>query len=484
MSSAGVLERILARTRERVLERRRVYPLDRLQMAAPTPTGRRSFRGALSAPRQVNVIAEFKRRSPSRGLIRDDLEAVQVAQAYEIGGAAALSVLTEEQFFGGSLDDLKEARAATLLPTLRKDFIVDPYQVWEALAVGADAILLIVAALSDAELRKLSATAREAHLDVLVEVHDREELLRALDLGAAIIGVNNRNLHTMEVDLATALGLAPLIPDHVVAVAESGISGSADIRRLRDVGFDAFLIGEHLMRAPDPGVALEELLGECASDHGGRAGLPARLAVKICGITTLADARVAVEAGADAIGFVLWPGSPRCVSLETARDIADSLPPFVHRVGVFVNPTPQFLREACEVIGLDLIQLHGDQDLALIEPLPRRAIKAVNVGRGFDPEEALAFEGRVAGLLLDTKVDGALPGGTGRTFDWPLARVVRQRASYLLLAGGLTPDNVAEAVKVVRPDAVDVSSGVESSPGRKDAHKIRTFIRAARGEDR
>jgi indole-3-glycerol phosphate synthase len=196
----------------------------------------------------VNVIAEFKRRSPSRGVIRDDLEAVQVAQAYEIGGAVALSVLTEEHFFGGSLDDLKEARAATLLPTLRKDFIVDPYQVWEALAVGADAILLIVAALSDIELRKLTATAREANLDVLVEVHDRDELLRAVDLGATIIGVNNRNLRTMAVDLQTAINLAPLIPDHVVAVAESGIGGSEDIRRLRDVGYDAFLIGEHLMK--------------------------------------------------------------------------------------------------------------------------------------------------------------------------------------------------------------------------------------------
>ena len=484
MNGGSVLERILARTRERVLERRRRYPLDRLQLAAPTPTGRRSFRNAVSTRGSVNVIAEFKRRSPSRGVIRDDLEPVQVAQAYEIGGAVALSVLTEEQFFGGSLEDLKEARAATLLPTLRKDFIVDPYQVWEALTVGADAVLLIVAALTDEELRKLSTTAREANLDVLVEVHDRQELERALDQGASIIGVNSRNLRTMNVDLQTALDLAPLIPDHVVAVAESGIGGAEDIGRLRDAGYDAFLIGEHLMSAPSPGAALETLLQQCAAGHVGRRGVPARMAVKICGITSVEDARVAVEAGADAVGFVLWPKSPRYLSLETAREIAATLPPFVHRVGVFVDATVEEMRTACDAIGLDVLQLHGNEDLESLGPLPRRAIKAVRVGPEFQAEEALRYEGRTAGVLLDTRLDGAPPGGTGRSFDWSLAKDVRQGASYLVLAGGLTPDNVAEAVTAVRPDAVDVSSGVESSPGRKDPQKVRAFIRAARGEKR
>jgi indole-3-glycerol phosphate synthase / phosphoribosylanthranilate isomerase len=480
----GVLERIVARTRERVFERQRRYPLDRLQLAAPTPTGRRSFRNAISARGSVNVIAEFKRRSPSRGVIRDDLEPVQVAQAYEIGGAAALSVLTEEQFFGGSLEDLKEARAATLLPTLRKDFIVDPYQVWEALTVGADAVLLIVAALTDAELRKLATTAREANLDVLVEVHDRQELDRALDQGASIIGVNSRNLRTMTVDLQTALDLAPLIPDHVVAVAESGIGGAADIGRLRDVGYDAFLIGEHLMTAPNPGAALEKLLEECAAGHVGRRGVPARIAVKICGITSVEDARVAVEAGADAVGFVLWPKSPRYVSVQAARDIAATLPPFVHRVGVFVDASVEEMRTAADAIGLDVLQLHGDEDLEVLGPLPRRAIKAVRVGAGFQAADALRYEGRTAGVLLDTRLEGAMPGGTGRSFDWSMVRDVRQGASYLVLAGGLTVENVAEAVLAVKPDAVDVSSGVESAPGKKDPQKVRAFIRAARGEKR
>jgi len=264
MSATTLLGRILDRTRERVEEKRRAVPLDRVLAVAPTPGARRHFAAALSRPGSVNVIAEFKRRSPSRGIIREDLHPVRVAQGYEIAGAAALSVLTEEQFFAGSLDDLQQARQATLLPTLRKDFLVDPYQVWESWVAGTDAVLLIVAALPDRELKALFAAAMEANLEVLVEVHDREELGRALDLGPRIVGVNSRDLRTLEVSPEIALELAPLIPDDVLAVAESGIRTGGEIRRLRDAGYDAFLIGERLMESPDPGAALEALLAEAS----------------------------------------------------------------------------------------------------------------------------------------------------------------------------------------------------------------------------
>lgn len=258
--SAGVLDEIVARTRARVRLRHRELPLERFLALAPTLGARRPFRAALMQPGRLNVIAEFKRRSPSRGVIRADLHPAHVAQAYEVGGAAALSVLTEEEFFGGTLDDLQQARSATLLPTLRKDFVVDPYQVWEAWIAGADAVLLIVAALSDAELRQLHTVVTEASLTALVEVHDAEELARALDAGAQVVGVNNRNLQTLRVDIETSLRLAERIPPHVVKVAESGLRRPADLRRLRAAGYDAFLIGEHLMEAPDPGEALAALL--------------------------------------------------------------------------------------------------------------------------------------------------------------------------------------------------------------------------------
>jgi indole-3-glycerol phosphate synthase len=185
-----------------------------------------------------------------------------VAQAYQAGGAVALSVLTEGPHFGGRLEDLSQARAASALPALRKDFVVDPYQVWEAAAGGADAVLLIVAILTDAELRALLTSAADAALDALVEVHDAVELARARDAGARLLGVNNRDLRSMSVRLETALELAPRLPSGVVAVAESGIRSGRDIRRLRGAGYSAFLVGEHLMQSAEPGAALADLIRE------------------------------------------------------------------------------------------------------------------------------------------------------------------------------------------------------------------------------
>jgi indole-3-glycerol phosphate synthase len=239
-------------------------PLEKLRAVAASAPVPRPFASALAREGAVNIIAEHKRRSPSRGAIREDLTPADVARGYEAGGAAALSVLTDGPFFGGRLEHLVEARAAVGLPVLRKDFVVDPWQVWEARAVGADAVLLIVAALGDAELTSLLALATEVGLDALVEVHDRRELERALDAGARIVGVNNRNLKTMEVSLDTALSLSSAIPDGVVRVAESGIRSGDDVRRLREAGFDAFLVGERLMSAPDPGPALRSLIEESA----------------------------------------------------------------------------------------------------------------------------------------------------------------------------------------------------------------------------
>jgi indole-3-glycerol phosphate synthase len=258
--SADVLEQIVARTRLKVAERQMSQPLDRLLSRPQTRRPRRPFAAALKASGGPQVIAEFKRRSPSRGVIREDLQVVHVAHAYQQGGAAALSVLTEPEWFGGSLEDLREARAATRLPVLRKDFIVDEYQIWESWLAEADAILLIVAALTDPQLARLLETAREADLEVLVEVHDAAELERALAAGAPLVGVNSRDLRTLRVDLRTAERLAARIPDEVGAVAESGIHSGDDVRRLREAGFDAFLIGEHLMSAPDPGEALSALI--------------------------------------------------------------------------------------------------------------------------------------------------------------------------------------------------------------------------------
>lgn len=261
-NSGTILARIVAARREAMAHRQRVLPLIALKMAVQKSAGpARDFSAALTRPGIMNVIAELKKASPSRGLLRADLQPGKLAPELERAGAAALSVLTEEEFFQGSLAHLKEARKAVQIPILRKDFIVDPWQVWEARAAEADSFLLIVAILADDTLRELLFLGRELGMEALVEVHTREEVERALGAGARIIGVNNRDLKTFEVRLETSLELVEQVPEECTAVSESGIRSQADLEMLRGAGFDAFLVGEHLMTMRDSAEGLRGLLG-------------------------------------------------------------------------------------------------------------------------------------------------------------------------------------------------------------------------------
>jgi len=295
---AGVLERIVGETREEVKRRKRSVPLSVLEariadsgsastghvsslVGAPASIGEVGSRGNAPgifgsdgsrgrfhealARDGIGVIAEFKRRSPSAGALREAPDIVEIARAYQRGGASALSILTEGPNFEGSLDDLRAARAACELPILRKDFMVDPYQLHESVAAGADAILLIVAALDDPTLAELHQLARELGLDALVEVHDRQETSRALSVGARLIGVNNRDLRDFSVDVKRTSELMPEIPAAVTVVSESGIGHAGQLRELERDGVAAVLVGETLMRSPDPELALRELLGDRTS---------------------------------------------------------------------------------------------------------------------------------------------------------------------------------------------------------------------------
>ncbi len=255
------LDEILAACQQRLEEVRARVPLDQVQEAAQARHERRDFAGGLSGDR-LRVIAELKKASPSRGLLRQDYRCRELAQGYEAGGAVALSVLTEERFFHGSLADLIDARDAVGLPVLRKDFVFDSYQVYESAAANADALLLIVAAVPDSILREFIELCGRLQIAALVEVHTEEEVVRAVNAGARIIGVNNRNLKTFEVTLETSLRLRDRIPSNCLAVSESGIRTAADLLRLHEAGYGAVLIGEQLMTAADPGAALAALLEE------------------------------------------------------------------------------------------------------------------------------------------------------------------------------------------------------------------------------
>jgi len=258
----GVLDRIVEAKVRRLEKAKRRAPLDQLTKASHKTA---SFRDALRRD-GVNVIAEIKQRSPSKGVIRKDFDSVHIAEAYAAAGASAVSVLTEEDFFGGSLVHLRAVRSRIELPLLRKDFIFDEYQLHESVSSGANAVLLIVAILEDKLLASLIRSASELGLDSLVEVHSADEMKRAAQAGANIIGINNRDLTTFAVDLETSLRLANSAPGDSILVSESGIDDGSDIRRLRSAGFDAFLVGEHLMRAPDPGAALRSLIADAGAE--------------------------------------------------------------------------------------------------------------------------------------------------------------------------------------------------------------------------
>jgi indole-3-glycerol phosphate synthase len=258
-NTGTVLDRILEARRAEVEHRKRVLPETALKYGVKAASPVRDFISAIS-PDALNVIAELKPASPSRGVIRDPFDAPALAKSLADAGAAALSVLTEGEFFGGSLKNLRDARKEVALPALRKDFIFDPWQIWEARANDADSFLLIVAVLEDGLLRELMALGRELQMEPLVEVHTQAELDRALAADARLVGVNNRDLKTLEVRMETSFELIERIPDSCLAVAESGLRTHADLLELRRAGFDAFLIGEHLMLAPDPAAALFQLL--------------------------------------------------------------------------------------------------------------------------------------------------------------------------------------------------------------------------------
>ena len=456
MIEGDILAEIVARKRADVAARLSGIGIDALRAwAEPT---RRSLKAALARP-GARFIFEVKRTSPSQGALRAGADPAAIARSYA-GAADAISVLTDAPYFGGSLDDLVAVRRAYDGPLLAKDFIVDPRQVAEARLNGADAVLAILSILDDDEAQAVLAEARGFGMDVLVEAHDETEVGRAVRLGADIIGINNRDLATMETDLSTTERLSRLVPADRLLVSESGISSRADVERLSGHA-DAFLVGSALMRASDPGLAARALAF-------GR--------VKICGLTTIEDVEAAAGAGASYAGLVMVPGTPRALSRSEAEPIATASP--VPVVGVFRNEKVMEVAATARILGLHAVQLHGEEDgvyvRALRAMLPPETEIWVAAAVGRDCPEPRPGADRT---LFDTKV-GSRSGGTGIAFDW--GRVGgRDDLPGGILAGGLDPANAAAAGRV-GTFALDVGSGVEAAPGRKDPGKLAAFFEALR----
>ncbi|MGH9868555.1 MAG: bifunctional indole-3-glycerol-phosphate synthase TrpC/phosphoribosylanthranilate isomerase TrpF [Candidatus Polarisedimenticolia bacterium] len=453
------LDEILAAKRREVA---RAKSERRPRAAGPFPE-RRSFAAALG-PGRARLILECKGRSPSSGPLREPYDAVEVARAYA-PFADAVSVLTDGPFFGGSLDDLRRVREAVSLPLLRKDFMVDPCQIAESRAAGADAVLLMLSVLDDEAWKACAAEAKACGLDILTEVHTGTELRRALALDAPLIGINSRDLATLKVDLATIRSLAPLVPSDRIVVAESGITSRADLRSL-SAHADAFLVGSSLVRQP-------------RLDHGVRTLIFGE--VKVCGLTRAHDAAAAREAGATWGGLVFAPESPRRLDAAQAAGVRSGAD--LSWAGVFVNESPERIAWHTRMLSLDAVQLHGEEDAACVARLrtllpPRCEIwKAWRV-QGRPPRLAETGADR---LLLDG-YDPDARGGTGRRFDWSLLHG-HPDLDRIIVAGGLEPDNV-EAAGALGAGMLDVGSGVEASPGIKSRARLDDFFSALRGTTR
>jgi indole-3-glycerol phosphate synthase/phosphoribosylanthranilate isomerase len=448
MSRAAVAENVLAE----IVRRKRSQVEARLAGVLPDPRPtRRSLRSALARP-GARFIMEVKKRSPSGH--RSEVDVATAANAYA-PVADAISVLTDGPFFGGALEDLCKVRASFDGPILAKDFVIDPRQVGEARLHGADAVLVILSALEDAAAAQVMGEARRLNMDVIVEVHDETELGRALALGAQIIGINNRDLKTLESDLSVTERLAPLVPNDRVLISESGIGSRQDVERL-SAAVDAFLVGSSLMASKDIAQAARALV------FG---------PVKICGLTVSHDVAAAANAGATHAGLIFAEYSPRQVGGQAVELAAEARRAGLHPVGVFGRQGKAHIVRLARDLQLRAVQLHGPRDAqALRAALPPECEIWGVSGVGADAEPPCGGADRT---LFDTR-SGGRTGGTGRTFDW---RILAGRPDLrsAFIAGGIGPAN-ARAAQRVGAYGIDVGSAVESAPGRKDHAKLRALF--------
>lgn len=446
------LEAILAAKRRRLAAQPpRVVP-------APSPRRGPGLAAALMQPWPA-LILECKAASPSAGVLLADYDPAALATGFD-GIADAVSVLTEPEFFGGDVTHLARVREVTRAPLLRKDFILGPEEVTEACAFGADAVLLMLSVLDDADWQACFGTARTLGMDVLTEVHDEGELARALALGAPIVGINNRNLDTLVVDLAVTERLAPLIPPGRRVVSESGITSRADLLRLAPL-VDGLLIGTSLSRSPEPARASRELA--C-----GR--------VKVCGLTRPEDAAAAWKAGAIFGGLIFAADSPRRIDQAAAQRIQAEVP--LAWVGVFSDQPLDEVAAVARAMKLAVVQLHGEEDAAYARALREHLPAECEIWKAVPAKAPLpqASNIGVERLLLDTGRGGRL-GGSGIAFD--ATALAGVDLAGCVLAGGITPENAAAAA-ALGAWALDVNSGVELRPGVKSGQRMRSLFTALR----
>ena len=468
-----ILDKIVEATKVRVAKEKEMETPEAVKAAAlalPSDTGF-PFEAALRQ-QDFNFICEVKKASPSKGIIAEHFPYLDIAKEYEVAGAAAISVLTEPDFFKGDKKYLQEIASTVKIPVLRKDFIIDEYQIYQAKVWGASAILLICACLDVPTLTKFRELADSLGLSSLVEAHDEKEVQMAIDCGARIIGVNNRNLKDFTVDVQNSVRLRNLVQDDLIFVSESGLETPEDIQVLRDNNIGVALMGETFMRSPNKVEKLAYLYGPTYYTPK----------VKMCGISKVETIPAIVDAKPDYMGLVFAP-SKRQVTVEQAKILIEELHKqcinhydikVVKTVGVFVNETLDNLVRIADTANLDAVQLHGDEDEAFIQSLKERinveVWKAVQIRSAADAEKWIDSS---AEMLLFDAYHKDERGGTGEVFDWSSLDAFERP---FMLAGGIDSTNVARAIRTVRPYGIDISSGIETN-GMKDDKKITAFTK-------
>lgn len=488
-----ILDTIVEATKVRVAQEKQVESPEAVKavaLALPSDTGF-PFEAALRQ-QDFNFICEVKKASPSKGIIAEHFPYLDIAKEYEVAGAAAISVLTEPDFFKGDKKYLQEIASTVNIPVLRKDFIIDEYQIYQAKVWGASAILLICACLDVPTLTKFRELADSLGLSSLVEAHDEAEVQMAIDCGARIIGVNNRNLKDFTVDVQNSVRLRNLVQDDVIFVSESGLETPEDIQVLREHNIGVALMGETFMRSPNKVEKLAYLYGPTYYTPK----------VKMCGISKIETIPAVVASKPDYMGIVFAPskrqvtvGDAKILVAELHRQYAEMYgtepvsadtvqndnifstehtpADAIKTVGVFVNETVDNLVSVVRDVHLDAVQLHGDEDEAFIRSLKERTNvevwKAVQIRSASDAEKWIDSS---ADMLLFDAYHKNERGGTGKVFDWSC---LDEFERPFMLAGGIDSTNVARAIRTVRPYGIDISSGIETA-GMKDYEKMKAFI--------
>lgn len=481
-SAADILQTIVTAKRLEVDARRQVVPIEHLSsQCAGLKRGLSLKQALLDSP--TGIIAEFKRKSPSKGYIFEGAKVSEVVPAYAAAGCAGISVLTDYAFFGGSIRDLKLARSLVNVPLLRKDFIIDPYQVYESKLLGADVILLIAAILTPDESYDLGELAHELGLEVLLEVHTAEEL-EYVSRYTDMVGVNNRRLQSFHTDVRTSFDLAALLPEGTVLVSESGLGEASTLKELRAVGYRGFLMGEAFMKTGQPGTALRSLVSDLKDPF-----------FKVCGLREPANIQAVADLKPTHLGFIFYPPSPRAVRPDdgvTPALLADLKAQGITPVAVVVDEPFDNLLTLLKTYGFDTVQLHGQEFpsyCAALKDQGYTVIKAFSIRGSLSKKDAIPskdailfeslcpsdYEGSCSYFLFDTKTPGK--GGSGQRFDWSQLEAY-QGSTGFFLSGGLGPETVEDLLAFSHPSLVgyDVNSRFEVKPGLKDVEALKAFI--------